>query len=151
MLDILSDGQTPARNQKMNLHKICKMSCYHVDGHSWLQRQIWCSGKKIKEKVKEIICTILHCIELDFKYGSSVCLETTENTLQMWQTEVSGDPCVQSQLLHGFCISCGVQDNTHKDNTYLLQHRFRKLQYCSFPHGSATGLESLSRCYLYEC
>lgn len=144
MLDSLSAAQTSARNQKLNLHKICKMSCCLVDGHSWRQRQNWHSGTKIKENIKEIICTILHCIELGFKYGSSVRLETTENSLQTWQTEVLGDPCVQSQLLDGFCISCGVQDNTH------LHHlRFRKLQYCSAPHGSATGQESLSRCYLY--
>lgn len=63
-----------------------------------------------EKKQKEINCFILHCIGLDFKYGGSVCLETTENTLQRWQTEVLGEPCVPSQLLHGFCISCGVQD-----------------------------------------
>lgn len=88
------------------------MSCCHVDGHSWRQRQNWHSGTKIegKNKIKEINCFILHCIGLDFKYGSSVGLETTENTSQRWQAEVLGEPCVPSQLLHGFCISCGVQD-----------------------------------------
>lgn len=105
MLDILSAGQSSVWNQNVNLHKICKMSCCHVSGHSWLHRQNWHSGTQIKEKIREIICTT--ALELDFKYGGSVCLETTEDSLQMWQTEVSGDPWIQSQLLHGFCISCG--------------------------------------------
>lgn len=145
MLDILSAGQTSTRNWTYTRYAKCHV-VMSMDIPDDRDRTDTLAQRLRGKKIKEINCFILHCIGLDFKYGSSVCLETTENTLQRWQTEVLGEPCVPSQLLHGFCISCGVQD---KHENHLLQHRLRKLQYCSAPQGSATGLESLSRCYLY--
>lgn len=82
------------------LHHPNQSRC-HANGHSWLQRQNWDCGTMIKEKIKENICPILHCNVPDFKYDSSLCLETTENTLKMRQTEEVWGTLVYN---HSYCI-----------------------------------------------
>lgn len=104
--NISQEPETEPTQDMQNVMLSCRWTFLTTETELTLWHKDW--GKK--KKKKEINCFILHCIGLDFKYGSSVGLETTENTSQRWQTEDLGEPCVPSQLLHGFCISCGVQD-----------------------------------------
>lgn len=44
-------------------------------------------AQRLKKKtIKENSFTILHCYVPDFKYGSSLCLETSENTKKKSET-----------------------------------------------------------------
>lgn len=94
--------------------------------------------------MKEIICTILHCIELDFKYGSSLCLETILykcDKERFWGTLVySHSYCMVFAYLVGCRITptINIYCNTGSEtgNTALL-------------HMGALQTWNPSRCYLY--